>query len=88
MEGNLLKLDGVRAAAVLPVERDGKVRSLTAYVAAERSGDDFADGQRLRAALKALVPDYMIPKKFVFLDRLPMTSNGKVDRKALGGSGK
>lgn len=88
VEGNLLKLDGVRAAAVLPVERDGKVRSLTAYVAAERSGDDFADGQRLRAALKALVPDYMIPKKFVFLDRLPMTSNGKVDRKALGGSGK
>ena len=89
IEGNLLKLEGVTGAAVLPAVRDGKVKSLTAYVVAElRSGDDSADGRRLREALKALVPDYMLPKKFVFLDRLPMTGNGKVDRRALGGSGK
>lgn len=89
IEGNLLKLEGVTAAAVLPVTREGKVKSLTAYVVAERrETNDFAEGQRLRSALKALLPEYMIPKKFVFLDRLPMTNNGKVDRRALGGNGK
>ena len=89
IEGNLLKLEGVTAAAVLPVMREGKVRSLTAYVVAERhSSDNFAEGQRLRGDLRALVPEYMIPKKFVFLDRLPMTNNGKVDRRALGGNKK
>ena len=77
------------AAAVLPIMREGKVRSLTAYVVAERhSSDNFAEGQRLRGDLRALVPEYMIPKKFVFLDRLPMTNNGKVDRRALGGNKK
>ena len=31
------------------------------------------------------LPDYMIPKKLIFRDQLPMTSTGKADRKALGG---
>jgi len=37
----------------------------------------------LRAALREKLPDYMIPAAFVFLDRLPMTPNGKIDRQAL-----
>lgn len=89
IEKNLLKLDGVTGAAVTPVSRDGKVKSLTAFVVAERrSADEFAEGQRLRRELKALVPEYMVPRKFVFLDKLPMTNNGKVDRRALEGSEK
>ena len=88
IEGNLLKVAGVSAAAVLPVSRNDKVTHLIAYVVLERREDDFADGQRLRRDLRALVPEYMIPKKFVFLDRLPMTNNGKVDRRALGGDRK
>lgn len=37
----------------------------------------------LRAHLKKSLPDYMLPSAFVMLERLPLTSNGKVDRKAL-----
>ena len=37
----------------------------------------------LRAYLKKILPDYMIPSAFVSMERLPLTPNGKVDRKAL-----
>ena len=84
IENNLMKLSQVSRAAVLPNYRNGEVRSLTAYVVEDRMPEDsFKEGQRLRSEAQTFLPDYMIPKKFVFVESLPMTNNGKTDRKAL-----
>lgn len=86
IETNIMKLPEIQKAAVLPVYRDEQVRSLTAYVVTRNAvKDSFFMTQQLREKLKEYLPEYMIPKKMVFLETLPMTNNGKVDRKALGG---
>jgi len=72
---------GVRDAVVMLREDSMERPQLTAYVALH-DGDSLQI-QDLRDYLKTLVPEYMIPTVFVFLDRLPVTSNGKTDRSAL-----
>ncbi|MHB9105595.1 MAG: non-ribosomal peptide synthetase [Armatimonadota bacterium] len=54
--------------------------ALIAYVVPREDG---VTAEALRAALKAQLPDYMVPAAFVMLDRLPLTPSGKVDRRAL-----
>jgi hypothetical protein len=49
---------------------------------AKTAGKVNAQGE-LRAFMKAMLPDDMLPSAFVFLAELPLTPNGKVDRKAL-----
>ncbi|MGH7834634.1 MAG: amino acid adenylation domain-containing protein, partial [Candidatus Binatia bacterium] len=53
---------------------------LVAYIV---SIQDRIDAGKLRAFLQAKLPDYMLPSVFVFLDSLPLTPSGKIDRKAL-----
>lgn len=86
IESNLMKLESISKVAVTPVYREGQVKSLNAYIVSKREvSNSFSEAQRIRAELKAFLPEYMIPKKIIFKDQLPMTNNGKVDRKALGG---
>ena len=57
---------------------------LCAYVVADVApADALAWREQLRAALKVDLPDYMVPNQWLLLDALPLTSNGKLDRKAL-----
>jgi amino acid adenylation domain-containing protein/non-ribosomal peptide synthase protein (TIGR01720 family) len=72
IEAALSALPGVREAAVMV--RDQR---LVAYVAGDASAGV------LREALRERLPDYMVPAVFVALAALPLTANGKVDRKAL-----
>ena len=44
---------------------------------------EAAAAMELRAFLRSQLPDYMVPASFTFLDRLPLSANGKVDRAAL-----
>jgi D-alanine--poly(phosphoribitol) ligase subunit 1 len=85
VEANLRRVAGVRDAVVLPVMKDSRVDSLAAFVvlSTRPPGSDFDVSRSLRAELATRVPAYMLPRRFVFLERLPMTTNGKADRRQL-----
>lgn len=85
IEENLRRLPQVKGAVVVPAMKDGRISHLVAHVvsAVPRTESDFREGLALKEALKSDLPHYMIPKKVVFHDLLPMTPNGKIDRKAL-----
>ena len=75
----LQKHKNVNQSAVFAVEVEQREKELVAYLVPNSSFDKEEMVQFLRSQL----PEYMVPKIFVELDKLPLTSNGKVDRKAL-----
>jgi amino acid adenylation domain-containing protein len=82
IEAVLASHPAIRDAVVMA--RDGGKpgeKRLSAYIVAEPEA--ALDTAALRAFLKDQLPDYMVPAGFLFLDSLPLTSNGKVDRRAL-----
>ncbi len=68
----------VRQCVVVP-RREGADQALIAYVVTI----DPVEAAPLRAFLAQSLPSYMIPTRFVSLERFPLTPSGKVDRKAL-----
>jgi len=86
IEANIAALPGVIRVAVLPVRKpDGTVRSLTAFLVMDAPAASFSrqDVKDLRGQLASSLPSYMIPKRLRIVDDLPVTNNGKVDRKKL-----
>ncbi len=69
---------GVRSAASLIARRDGH-KALVAFIVCH---DSFSP-QGIRQELKALLPDYMIPREVWQVNHLPLTPNGKLDRDAI-----
>jgi amino acid adenylation domain-containing protein len=69
----------IEGAVVLARENQNKEKELIAYITAKSEQTT----NELRAYLKETLPEYMLPAHFVQLDVLPLTSNGKVDKKAL-----
>jgi amino acid adenylation domain-containing protein len=72
----------VREVVVIAREDVVGDRRLVAYVVGDEA-QQAVDGSVLRAYLKERLPDYMVPSAFVTLEEIPLTPNGKVDRKAL-----
>ncbi|HEY3571702.1 MAG TPA: amino acid adenylation domain-containing protein [Thermoanaerobaculia bacterium] len=77
IESTLAALPGVQQAAVLVREDRSARKRVVAYVAGDATADE------LRRSLRDRLPEYMVPSAFVKLASLPLTTNGKVDRKAL-----
>ncbi|MEY9855931.1 amino acid adenylation domain-containing protein [Catenulispora sp. GAS73] len=77
VEGVLGRAPGVGAAAVVVREDRPGDRRLVGYVTGA------ADPAAVREFASGRLPDYMVPSALVVLDKLPLTGNGKVDRKAL-----
>ena len=69
------------ADCVVTVFGDGETRQLVAYFVPTNQQD--VDPEILRSYLIAKLPDYMVPRLFIRLDRIPLTANGKVDRQSL-----
>ena len=76
----LRSLEGIAAAAVIAVGESTDTRRLVAYVVPSEPG---ASADAIRTAVAALLPDYMVPSTVVLVDGLPISANGKVDRRAL-----
>lgn len=87
IEKALLKSSFVSKAVVLPKWDGGTVKHLVAFVIAadERQGDKESEelSRLIKEDLKVFLPEYMIPKRIIFSNALPMNKSGKVDRKRL-----
>ena len=81
IESVLAECSGVQQAVAEVREGQGGDKRLVAYVA--RVSGENPDIEELRRRLKTKLPSYMVPSSFVVLDQLPMTANGKIDRRSL-----
>ncbi|NOQ23840.1 MAG: amino acid adenylation domain-containing protein [Bacteroidales bacterium] len=78
IESVLQKHNQIKDSVVIDIEESGD-KYLCAYLVI----DNEFDQEKIRTYLSTSLPDYMIPSYFVELDKLPLTSNGKVNRKVL-----
>lgn len=81
IEAALESQEGVQQAVVIAREFKPEDKRLVAYIVSKAGFHPSPIG--LRTALAATLPEYMVPSSFVFLDSLPLTANGKIDRNAL-----
>ncbi len=81
IESVLAGQPGVAEAVVVARQDGGREKRLVAYVVPAPQA--FPGVAGLRSCLREKLPDYMVPGAIVVLDRLPLTVNGKVDRRSL-----
>lgn len=79
IEVRLEQAASVHEAAVLAIEQGQGGTVLYAYAVVEPD----LDVNELKQQLKQQLPSYMIPAQFIFLDKMPLTANGKIDRREL-----
>jgi len=81
IEFYLRQVKGIKDAVVSQLISDNKDPSLVGYVVIKNNSR--LDRQQIRGSLLKKLPDYMVPSQYVFLEKLPLNHNLKVDRKAL-----
>ncbi|MDP1665278.1 MAG: amino acid adenylation domain-containing protein, partial [Methylobacter sp.] len=81
IEARLLEAPEIDEAVVMAREDQPGDKRLVAYLVAAK--ENAVNLDRLKAYLKETLPDYMIPTAFVMLDSLPLSANGKLERKRL-----
>ncbi|HTI07449.1 MAG TPA: amino acid adenylation domain-containing protein, partial [Puia sp.] len=79
IEGVLQSYPGIDAAAVIVGRDSGEEKELIAYIA----GKETVNLTDLRGHLNKTLPDYMLPGRYIQMESLPLTVNGKIDRKKL-----
>lgn len=79
IESQLQRLTGIQEAAVLTVQQDTSDSTLSAYIVS----DQELVISDVRTQLLNQLPSYMVPAHFMKIDSMPLTHNGKIDRKAL-----
>src|SRR6185437_783410 len=91
IEGALQECEGVKQAVVLVEEGEGESRGenkrLVGYVVGEERGREL-EVEQVRSELRKKVPGYMVPSEYVEVEELPLTENGKVDRKKVEREGR
>ncbi|WP_329582766.1 non-ribosomal peptide synthetase [Streptomyces sp. NBC_01361] len=82
IEAALADVPGVAEARVLPVQDEASGEQVLAAVCVARERDRAPLVSQIRRALGDLLPAYLIPSHFRFVEDLPLTTNGKLDRPA------
>ena len=83
IEAVLAEHPGVREAAVVARADVPGEKRLVAYYTAADPNKQSGGAAEFRAFLSGKLPDYMVPAAYVRMERMPLTANGKLDRKAL-----
>ncbi|PWK78784.1 amino acid adenylation domain-containing protein [Mucilaginibacter oryzae] len=86
IEQNLLKQDNVKQAVVIAREDTPGMPRLVAYVITPEAKEGIELKNQFDAwqrGLLEVLPEYMVPDDFVVMEAIPITPNGKIDRKAL-----
>ncbi len=80
IEENLMFCPDIEQAVVLPKTDGERIKSLVAFV---KCNNEDITAKLIKTALKEKLPAYMVPKNIKFIENMPMTANGKIDRKKL-----
>jgi len=80
IEGLLRKISGCEQVVSMAMPAaNGSSEAIAAFLPAEAQDKENA----LLEACRRQLPEYMVPRKFYYLDRMPLNANGKIDRKKL-----
>jgi non-ribosomal peptide synthetase component F/acyl carrier protein len=76
---------GVREAVVMAVGEEGGGKRLVAYAVGEKATEE--QEREMMRRIEGRLPEYMVPRRYVWMKQMPLTKNGKVDVRGLSAAG-